>query len=71
MIGKPIAYERGELKPCPFCGGKARLTFYFGYSPSYGDWSTNTYSCGCYNCDIHFDVDWDKDRAVKLWNNRV
>ena len=60
-----------KLKPCPFCGGKARITLWYGYSPSFDDYSINTYRCGCDNCEIYFEIPWDSEQAIHKWEERV
>ena len=53
-----------DLKPCPFCGGKANL-HHFG---------TKTFEIECGNCGVNFGNSWGgiktKDECVILWNTR-
>jgi hypothetical protein len=42
-----------DLKPCPFCGGKARIREYACGHKNDGMF-TASYSCGCENCRIDF-----------------
>ena len=53
-----------ELKPCPFCGGKAVC-----YQES-GRWLVE---CAITNaCDIHPEADAEtKEEATKKWNRRA
>ena len=61
-----------ELKPCPFCGGKATV------------WTTDAYSCdsaehviGCKECDIYmpfagvFEKAEPTEADVATWNRRA
>ena len=55
-----------ELKPCPFCGGKASVTF--------GD-ARKWFYIECLNddCPIHVQGMWhlDMDNAIEEWNRRA
>lgn len=57
-----------ELKPCPFCGGEARLT----YST---DNHKNPYvTCDTDNCPARNPYQWHyrtEDEAISAWNHRV
>ena len=46
-----------QLKPCPFCGGKAEVTF-------------NKQSVKCTCCDAEI-KSWDAKQATNLWNRRI
>ena len=49
-----------DLKPCPFCGGKARLKSSHGF---------NNVSCG--NCGAEYPVSFDtRKEAAAAWNTR-
>lgn len=64
-----------ELKPCPFCGGKAKLIFRFGID----------ICCECTECeartkmffvrdtapDVMDEFEDAKAKATKMWNRRV
>lgn len=61
-----------ELKPCPFCGGKAKFVD-FGFGGKHEDWNVK-----CESCEITFWVPGDepgcvtsKEEAAKFWNRRV
>lgn len=54
-----------ELKPCPFCGGKAEL---INFNMDYG-----TVTVGCTNeeCDITLGKGYfSEEEAVRKWNQR-
>lgn len=57
-----------SLKPCPFCGGKARLELEF---VPFGDDEANRWSVGCEDCGVGFTQLWEWDHIVYLWNERV
>lgn len=42
-----------ELKPCPFCGGKAKIEEYAIGHKGNGTF-TALYKCGCDKCKIYF-----------------
>lgn len=48
-----------ELKPCPFCGGKAELSNYTHY------W------IGCKDCWVETKCYKSKEEAIEAWNRRV
>lgn len=52
--------KQTELKPCPFCGGKAEL--FEGYRLSH---------VYCINCNAQTDSLKSTKRAVELWNSRL
>ena len=52
-----------ELKPCPFCGGKARLNEYKDCEIWYEVW--------CDGCAVRTEQYENEDEAVKVWNHRV
>lgn len=55
-----------EIKPCPFCGGKAIVED----CGTCGD--TGRYFVRCSKCDISQDALWaTKQTAVKRWNKRI
>ena len=61
-----------ELKPCPFCGGKATLV-YFDVDDG-GKWQVICDDCGA--CSDYYDEEWNPDNllkgneAVESWNRR-
>lgn len=57
-----------ELKPCPFCGGKA---FFDKLYDAYG---VEEYCIACTDCDCVFTVAYknpDKSDLAEAWNRRV
>ena len=58
-----------ELKPCPFCGGKAVMetfTTSFEKHPRY------RVRCTEKGCRVALDWDWfEEEEAQKAWNNRT
>lgn len=49
-----------ELKPCPFCGGNARLTI----------WTPTAASISCIMCGAHFNT-YTEAEAIEAWNTRA
>jgi Lar family restriction alleviation protein len=50
-----------ELKPCPFCGGKAETYDYY----------FNEWYIGCVECSCDLGVFDTKEEAIEAWNKRV
>lgn len=54
-----------ELKPCPFCGSKARLL----------GLANKCYEVECENVECHVDpatwIDGEPDEVIKAWNTRT
>lgn len=69
-----------ELKPCPFCGGKATTKSWVHVDPIIDpdtgaciDADTYYYEqTGCPNCEIWFFIgeDESEDTTIKKWNRR-
>ena len=54
-----------ELKPCPFCGGEAKIGRFMAL-----------HTVGCKEClammvSEFLDKTWSKEKAVEAWNRRV
>lgn len=55
-----------KLKPCPFCGGKAKIFHY-----EQGDYYNEAFSVYCDNCGASLE-DYDfEEQAIEHWNKRV
>jgi Lar family restriction alleviation protein len=57
-----------ELKPCPFCGGKAF------FNKLYDAYDDEEYCIACTDCDCVFTVTYknpDKSDLAEAWNRRV
>lgn len=48
-----------KLKPCPFCGGEARLIGHFPYTIT---------CCKCRATTVFYNT---PEKAIDAWNNRV
>ena len=57
-----------ELKPCPFCGGKA---LYAWYAENRVDPSTIDYLIYCERCDANGPIRESYEDAFAGWNRRV
>lgn len=57
-----------ELKPCPFCGGKAVIVC-FDMTDENGD-DHETYSAECRGCGICTPFTY-RENAEELWNRRA
>ena len=53
-----------ELKPCPFCGGKAKTVVIYN-----GKWRTQCRNNEC--CASHIRAYTTKDESVEAWNRRA
>lgn len=52
-----------ELKRCPFCGGKARLT--------YNTYGSHYVQCDSVSCGIVTWIHTTEEEAVEAWNKMV
>lgn len=50
-----------KIKPCPFCGGEAKLKKYCG-----GYWFVE-----CQNCYVTKNGSANDEETIKKWNNRI
>lgn len=56
-------------EPCPICGGAAEVWVEFvQYSNEYEYDEKNLYHCGCKECELTRSCYWDKDQAIRWWN---
>lgn len=53
----------GELKPCPFCGGEAKVKF-----EKDGKW--RWFYVQCRSCGVKTEHLWSQKAAVNAWNDR-
>ena len=60
-----------ELKPCPFCGGKAEAWVEFIHHESYGQDEVTMHHCGCKKCNIYSNWPWWREGAIIAWNRRI
>lgn len=63
-----------KLKPCPFCGGVARIDSKRADStPTNGTWSSEArvwrYRCEASCCNMHWK--FSRDAAIAAWNRRT
>ena len=63
-----------ELKPCPFCGGKAEVAPHEHYDDSYSDDCLDIccYTKDChleFGADFHFEKN-EVDKLIDKWNHR-
>lgn len=50
-----------ELKPCPFCGGKANVE----------QFTTKLFAVVCEKCEAETDSYFHKQEAINAWNTRA
>ena len=63
------------LKPCPFCGGEAKI---WKCEPRIHRYRDHVYCVYCGNCELLFGYDEDyggifttEDEAIEAWNRRA
>lgn len=56
-----------ELKPCPFCGGKAKFIYAMPYN------AVRCVKCKVFGTTVvdRYEQQDGKERAIQLWNRRV
>ncbi len=79
-MGKTIIFvDDLNLKPCPFCGGKAELKQYKMWHDDHGYKDCYEYFVACEKCKVRqlsFDTLREKDdvtaikKAIEAWNRR-
>ena len=61
-----------ELKPCPFCGGEAKVVPYKLFSKALKAWKVESYGVVCKNCHTSGYTFWEtEEHAVRAWNRRA
>ncbi len=61
-----------ELKPCPFCGGKARINKNSFYEDKTKGFTDHSYGVECLDCFTQsFQFYKTEEQAVKDWNRRA
>lgn len=60
-----------KLKPCPFCGGKARMNPIGGFGPVDGPTLWDIISVECSKCGAWGGVRKKAGWAIKAWNRRI
>ena len=63
-----------ELKPCPFCGGKAEVAQHEHYDDPYSD-DCSDICCYTKDCHLEFGADFhfeknEVDKLIDKWNHR-
>lgn len=54
-----------KLKPCPFCGGEAKIAVDFGL------FAQESQTCGCLKCGCRLNLSETRKKSIKAWNTRV
>lgn len=60
LIEWAMSEHEEKLKPCPFCGGRART----------GTDGEEGHTVFCTSCKVETDAYADKKTAIKVWNRR-
>ncbi len=71
MTPNPTVKPMEALKPCPFCGGRARY-FFVDFGPDSPKPRCHTVACG--TCNIYYSRhgdDFEKETILTAWNRRV
>lgn len=58
-----------DLKPCPFCGGEARMLKMNGFKRSFFNHIVKRPTCT--KCYATMFVWFDEDTAIEAWNRRA
>ena len=61
------------LKPCPFCGGEARLLEWpdIGFVPEGEEPEPSTWFVDCSGCEGGHPPRYDREEAIAAWNRRA
>ena len=61
-----------ELKPCPFCGGEAKIMTHESYVPESWRSLVGVYGVVCTSCRAGGYQFWDtEEQAIAAWNRRA
>lgn len=61
-----------ELKPCPFCGGEAKLVTHSFWNERTQAHTDHTYSVKCSKCFAEtYQFYNEKTNAIDIWNRRT
>lgn len=61
-----------ELKPCPFCGGEAKLVPHTFFSEKTKKFETNCFGVQCKKCQTSGFQFWGCEKhAIEAWNRRA
>lgn len=61
-----------ELKPCPFCGGKAKMEKHSFWSDTTNAFTNHTYGVQCSKCFAQMRQFYVSEKqAARDWNRRV
>lgn len=64
--------ERIELKPCPFCGGNAKLVDHTFWNDTTKSFSYKSYGVMCRHCGVQgFQFYETEEEAINAWNRRA
>ena len=61
-----IMSDKTKLKPCPFCGGKAKLKLNFD-----AYLTVEVFKIYCVQCGIQTFYNWSRQQVFKKWNRRT
>ena len=60
-----------KLKPCPFCGGEAKIITHDFFVPEAKQFLTGSYGVECTSCHAEGYQFWNtEEQAVAAWNRR-
>lgn len=71
-MNKTTKNLKKELKPCPFCGGNAKIIKHSFYNTRTKRHSDYTYSVECLKCGSQtYSFYENEQQATGAWNNRL